>query len=119
MAPTRARTAVLVRGIEAMIVGDSSVIAEIYTDDVEGSTPALRVSSAAALAVELEDRDDTCSDVELVARPLRVGGEQACVEWIATVTRPDARVTLEGVTIAEFDGDRICSFREYWTTRPE
>jgi ketosteroid isomerase-like protein len=24
------------------------------------------------------------------------------------------RVTLNGITVAEFRGDRICSFRQYW-----
>jgi ketosteroid isomerase-like protein len=24
------------------------------------------------------------------------------------------RITINGVTVAEFRGDRICSFRQYW-----
>ncbi len=122
-----ARAAALVRGIEASIVGDSSVVAELYTDDVDGMSHALRVTSAVELAVEFEDRDDAFSDVELVVNPLDVGGACACVEWQATATHSGSlhlddevalaptgeRVRLEGVTVAEFDGDRIRRFRQY------
>jgi hypothetical protein len=121
------RAAALVRGIEASIVGDSSVVAELYADDVDGISHALHVTSAVELAVEFEDRDDTFSDVELVVNPLDVGGACACVEWQATATHSGPlhlddevaieptgqRVTFEGVTVAEFDGDRICRFRQY------
>jgi hypothetical protein len=27
------------------------------------------------------------------------------------------RVSLHGITVAEFEGDRICSFRQYWEER--
>ena len=60
--------------------------------------------------------------------PLDVGGDYACVEWTVdmthsgTITLGDQRsiepsgirVTLHGVTVAEFHGDRICSLRQYW-----
>jgi hypothetical protein len=122
-----ARSAALVRGIEASIVGDSSVVAELYTDDVDGISHALHVTSAVELAVEFEDRDDAFSDVELVVNPLDVGGACACVEWQATATHSGPiqldddiaieptgqRVRFEGVTVAEFDGDRIRRFRQY------
>jgi ketosteroid isomerase-like protein len=86
------------------------------------------VSSAAQLAVEFEDREDAFSDIELEMSPLPVGGDQACVEWIATATHSgplvvddDAvieatgrRITLRGVTVADFDGERIRAFRQYW-----
>jgi len=122
------RAAALVRGIEASVTGDSIVIAELYTDDVRGSSPAMLISSAAELAVEFEDRDEAFSDVELDLKPLDAGGNQACVEWVATVTHSGPlvvdddlvieptgrRLALRGVTVADFDGDRICSFRQYW-----
>ena len=60
--------------------------------------------------------------------PLDVGGDHACVEWTVDMTHTgtitladdqtiepsDIRVTLHGVTVAEFHGDRICSLRQYW-----
>ncbi|MET0919888.1 MAG: nuclear transport factor 2 family protein [Acidimicrobiia bacterium] len=131
MPSNEARAAALVRSIEASIVGDSSVVAELYTDDVDGVSHAVHVTSAVELAVELEDRDDAFSDVELVVNPLDVGGTSACVEWSATATHSGPlpidddtaigatgqRVTLEGVTVAEFDGDRIRRFRQYGNER--
>jgi ketosteroid isomerase-like protein len=128
MTSNAARAAVLVRGIEASVTGDSTAIAELYTDDVRGWSPALAVSCAAELAGEFEDREDAFSDIELDLAPLDVAGDRACVEWVATATHSGPlvvdddlvidptglRVRLRGVTVAEFDGDRIRSFRQYW-----
>ena len=116
------------RALEASVAGDSSVIAELYVDDVHGRAPAMTISSAAELAVEFEDRDSAFSEIELEVSPVEVCGDRACVEWVAslrhsgplaiddeTVIQPTgARVTLHGVTVAEFAGDRIASFRQYW-----
>jgi SnoaL-like polyketide cyclase len=128
MASNRERAATLVRALEASVVGDSTVIADVYTDDVRGSAPAFAVSSAAELAVELEDRGGAFSDVELDVSPLDVADDRACVEWVATLTHTGPlelaeetvieptgfRVTLHGITLAEFEGDRISAFRQYW-----
>jgi SnoaL-like polyketide cyclase len=60
--------------------------------------------------------------------PLDVGGDHACAEWTVTMTHTGTltladglvveptgiRVTLHGATVAEFEGDRICSLRQYW-----
>jgi ketosteroid isomerase-like protein len=122
------RATVLVQAIEASVAGDSNMIGDLYTTDVHAWSPAMTVSSAAQLAVEFEDREDAFSDIELEMSPLPVGGDQACVEWIATATHSgplvvddDAvveatgrRITLRGVTVADFDGERIRAFRQYW-----
>ena len=128
MATNAERAATLVRALEASIVGDSGVIGELYTDDVKGWAPALTVSSAAELAVEFEERDGVFSDIELDVSPFDVAGDRACVEWIVSLTHSGPleldddvvidptgiRVSLHGVTVAEFDGDKISSFRQYW-----
>jgi len=125
---TSERATLLMRGVAASLTGDSSVIAELYTDDVKARALGAEVSSAAELAIELEDRDAPFSDVELVFGPLEVGGDQACVEWQMTGTHSGAlvltdgvcidatgvRLTMHGVTVAEFTGERIRSFRQYW-----
>jgi len=122
------RAAVLVQAIEASVTGDSRVVRELYADDVQGWSPVMTVSSAAELAVELEDRQEAFSDIDLEVTPLDVGADQACVEWIATATHSGplvidedvvveptgGRFTLRGVTVADFEGDRIRSFRQYW-----
>jgi ketosteroid isomerase-like protein len=122
------RAAVLVQAIEASVTGDSRVVRELYADDVQGWSPVMTVSSAAELAVELEDRQEAFSDIDLDVTPLDVGADQACVEWIATATHSGplvidedvvieptgGRFTLRGVTVADFEGDRIRAFRQYW-----
>src|SRR5262245_60267090 len=128
MASNAQRAATLVRALEASILGDSAVVADLYTDDVKGWAPAMSVSSAVELAAELDDRSGAFSDVELEVSPFDVAGERACVEWVVRLTHSgpleldddvvvDAtgtRVTLHGVTVAEFAGDRIAAFRQYW-----
>ena len=114
------RTARLVRAIEAMLCGDSAPVGELFTPEVVGWSPTLRVSSREELAVELEDRESALTDVLIEAHPLEVAGECSCVEWVASATQAGAfnpslpRVVLHGVTVAEFEGDRIQAFRHYW-----
>jgi ketosteroid isomerase-like protein len=122
------RAAVLVQAIEASVTGDSRVVRELYADDVDGWSPVMTVSSAAELAVELEDRQEAFSDIDLDVTALDVGADQACAEWIATATHSGpividedvvieptgGRFTLRGVTVADFEGDRIRAFRQYW-----
>jgi ketosteroid isomerase-like protein len=123
-----ARAATLERALRASIEGDGSVVGELYTDDVRVWAPALSVSSARELAEEFERRDDTFSGIELDVFPLAVRGDYACAEWTVTMTHSGRlalsdglvveptgiRVTINGATVAEFEGDRICSLRQYW-----
>ncbi len=128
MATNAERAATLVRALEASIVGDTGSIGELYTDDVKGWAPALTVSSAAELAAKFEERDRAFSDIELDVSPFDVAGDRACVEWIVSLTHSGPleldddvviqatglRVSLHGVTVAEFHGDKISAFRQYW-----
>jgi ketosteroid isomerase-like protein len=123
-----ARAAILELSLRASIEGDSAAVKELYTDDVKAWAPALSASSAAELAREFDRRDDAFSDIELDVTPLDVGGDFACVEWTVTMTHSGPltmadgvvvepsglTVTINGATVAEFEGDRICSFRQYW-----
>jgi ketosteroid isomerase-like protein len=122
------RTSILERALRGSIEGDSTVIGEVYTDDVRVWAPALSVSSARELAEEFRRRDDVFSGIELEIFPLDVGGDYACAEWTVTMTHSGRllladglvvqptgiQVTINGATVAEFDGDRICSLRQYW-----
>ena len=128
MTANAARAAVLVRALRASVERDRDVINAVFTDDVRAWTPALSTGSRVELIAELERRDDAFSEIELEVAPLEVDGEFACVEWSVTMshTGPLAvaggaiveptgvRITVNGVTIAEFRGDRICSLRQYW-----
>jgi ketosteroid isomerase-like protein len=122
------RAAILVRALRAGIEGNARTIEDVCTDDVRAWTPALWTASRAELMTELERRDDVFSDIELEVAPLEVSGDYACVEWSVTMTHTGpltlaegmtldptgTSVWLNGVTIAEFRDDRICSLRQYW-----
>jgi ketosteroid isomerase-like protein len=128
MTSNAARATALMRALRAGLDGNQSSIRELCTDDVTAWTPALSVSSASELTAELQRRDQAFSDVELEVAPLDVGGDYACVEWSVSmrhtgplvlaggeVVEPTGtRVTLNGATVAEFRGERICSLRQYW-----
>jgi len=121
------RAAILARALRARIAGDRAAIDEIYTDDVHAWTPALSVTSLVELRSEFDRQDDAFSEFAAEIVPLDVGGEYACAEWTVTMTHSGplavaggaieptgTRVTLNGVTVAEFRGERICSLRQYW-----
>jgi ketosteroid isomerase-like protein len=128
MTSNATRSTTLVRALRASVDHDPSLIAELYTDDVKAWTPTVATSSVRELAEEFERRDDAFSDVEIEVVPLDVGCDFACAEWSVTMTHTGPlvladgvaleptgmRVTLNGVTVAEFRGDRICSLRQYW-----
>ena len=128
MTPDAARAATLVRALHASVEHDRGAAGDLYTEDVRAWTPAMSTASLPELMHEFERRDDAFSDIELEVSPLEVGGEYACVEWSVGMTHTgqievadgkvvdptSVRVTLHGITVAEFRGDRICSFRQYW-----
>jgi ketosteroid isomerase-like protein len=128
MSSNEARATTLALALRAGVEGDRTLLEELFTDDVRAWTPGLSTASLDELIDELDRRDEAFSEPELVVTPLDVGGDHACVEWSValTHTRPLAidaetiveptglRVTLHGVTVAEFRGERICSLRQYW-----
>jgi ketosteroid isomerase-like protein len=123
-----ALAATLVRALHASIEQDRRALAEIYTDDVRAWTPAMSTASLSELMVEFERRDDAFSDLDLEVAPFEVSGDYACAEWSVSMTHSGplevadgkiveptgVRVTLNGITVAEFRGERICSLRQYW-----
>ena len=128
MTSNEARAEALVLALRAGIERDSKALQAFFTEDVRAWTPALSTSSLGELIDALERRDDAFSEMVLDVMPLDVGGEYACVEWTVEMTHTGTislgdqrsfepsgiRVTLHGVTVAEFHGDRICSLRQYW-----
>ncbi len=128
MTSNAARAATLVRVLRARFDGDREAIADLYTDDVRAWAPGLSTNSRAALLAEFDRRDDAFSDAAVEVVPLDVGGDFACAEWTVTMTHTGrldledgrsveptgTRVVLHGATVAEFQDDRICAFRQYW-----
>ncbi|HZR13636.1 MAG TPA: ester cyclase [Acidimicrobiia bacterium] len=125
---TEQRSANLRRALEVSIVGDATLLPTLYTDDVHGWSPALLVSSRAELADELQTRAGAFTDVVMSIAPVDITDGKGYAEWAfaATHTGPfviddddvihptGRRVTLRGMTVAEFDGARIKAFRQYW-----
>jgi ketosteroid isomerase-like protein len=128
------RGARLARAITATIAGDTAQLRGLFTDDVVASGPAIRATSRAELASQVERRVAAFSDRKVTVAPLDVAGAQACVEWVAsgvhsgplameTASSPAGviaptgrRVRIRAISVAEFEGDQICSFRSYWDT---
>jgi ketosteroid isomerase-like protein len=119
------------RAIEATVSGDTSLVCELFTPDVVAWSPTVSVTSRVELAVELEDEDDGFSDIEVETGPFVSTADRVCAEWVASATHadltsvetgslvapPERRVTVRGVTVAEFDGEKICAMRHYWNER--
>lgn len=128
MTSSAARAAILVAALRASVEHDRDAADDFYTEDVRAWTPAVSTSSLSELMSHFERRDDAFSDIALEVSPLEVGGEYACAEWSVAMTHSGhievadgrlvdptgVRVTVHGITVAEFRGDRICSLRQYW-----
>jgi ketosteroid isomerase-like protein len=122
------RNARVIRAVRATLTGDASDVSMLFTEDVVAWSPFVVATSREELAVELEDREEPLSDLELTATPLETTGNCACLEWVAAATHSGPvlvegmrcleptgrRVTLRGVTVAEFAGERIRALRHYW-----
>jgi ketosteroid isomerase-like protein len=111
------RAEILERALRARVEGDRRAAEDLYTDDVKAWTPALSTSTREELLAEFDRTDDAFSNVAVDITALDVGGDFACAEWTLTMPALDAdrgRATVHGITIAEFQGDRICSLRQYW-----
>lgn len=128
MTSNAARATALARALRAGLEGDGGTIRDLCTEDVKAWTPTFAASSVSEVEAELGRRDHAFSDVDLEVAALDVGGDHACAEWSVTMTHSGpleladgqvveptgTRVTVNGATVAEFRGERICSLRQYW-----
>jgi ketosteroid isomerase-like protein len=124
------RAARLARAIVATVTGDTAQLQDLFTLDVLASGPNLQATSRDQLAAEIERRVSAFSDRKVAVAPLDVSGAQACVEWVASgvhsgdyasdssgrgpIGPTGRRIRLRAITVAEFEGDQICSLRSYW-----
>ena len=124
------RGARLSRVIESAISGDTSQLHALLTEDVIASGPIIKAGSRAELADVVVRRLAAFTERKVAVAPLDVAGDRACVEWVATgvhtgplqldrgpaqvVAATGRRVRIRAITVAEFDGDQISSFRSYW-----
>ena len=120
--------ALIVRSaLEAAVTGDEARLEQVYTDDVTGWSPTATATSREDLLADLRGRRGVFSDVDLALDAVDEVGDKVIAEWrlAATHTGPleldelrldptGRRVELRGVLIAEFEGERIKRFRQYW-----
>ena len=125
--PTATRETVLIQALEMAVTGEGDLEA-IYTEDVVGWSPNLSVSSRAELAEELSDRHDALSNIVISFDAVYIIGDHAIAEWRVGADHTGAlvvdgeeaipasgrRIVLAGATFAEFRGDQICAFRNYF-----
>jgi ketosteroid isomerase-like protein len=126
--PTATKETVLIQALEAAVTGDESKLDETFTVDVVGWSPNLSVSSRAELAGEFGDRHDVLSDIVISFDAIYIVGDNAIAEWRIganhtgalqvgddlTVEPTGNRIVLAGATFAEFRGEQICAFRNYF-----
>jgi ketosteroid isomerase-like protein len=126
--PTATRESVLVQALEAAVTGDAGQLKDVFTDDVVGWSPNLAIASLAELAEEWGERHDALSNIVISVDAVYVVGDTVIAEWRIgadhtgnlvvgdeiEIEPTGRRVVLAGSTFAEFRGDQICAFRNYF-----
>jgi ketosteroid isomerase-like protein len=125
---SESRKDVLLKALEAEL-GETAVdLAKLCTEDVVGWSPLASVSGLPALAELSALRELALTNVVLLTRGLDEVGNKVFAEWVVeadhtgpylladdVVIEPTGRrVQLAGVTVAEFRGAKIRSFRTYF-----
>lgn len=122
------RGVVFLGALEAVVLGDGSHFAELFTDDIEFSSPHLVVESLQALQHALGSPEDSLSDIQIFVTAMDEVEDKVIAEWRleALFTRPvlfDDRLLIEptgdvvrlpGASVAEFHEHRIRAFRHYF-----
>lgn len=122
------RRQTLKRALEACIRGEVDALPELFTEDVNGWSPNLVVASLGELAEAVADREDALSNVDIKVDAVDVVGNKGFAEYRVTavfsgpfviqrdvVIEPNGHDILLGAAmVAEFSGDRISAFRNYF-----
>ena len=125
---SESRKDVMVKALEAEVGSASVDLGTLFTDDVVGWSPYATVSGLTALAELSALREIAFSNVVILLRGVDEVGNRAYAEWLieADHTGPlvlDEDVVLEatgqhvqlaGVSVADFRGGKIRSFRTYF-----
>jgi hypothetical protein len=126
---SESRKDVLLKALEAEVGGTSVDPASIFTEDVVGWSPYATVSGLDALTELSALRELAFSNVVILIRGLDEVGNKAFAEWVIEADHtgplilddegagldPTGRhVRLAGVTVADFRGGKIRSFRTYF-----
>jgi ketosteroid isomerase-like protein len=122
------RKDVLLKALEAEL-GETAVdLTKLCTEDVVGWSPFMSVSGLPALAELSALRELAFSNVVLLTRGIDEVGNKVFAEWVveadhsgpyvlgddAVIEPTGRRIRLAGLTVAEFRGEKIRSFRTYF-----
>ena len=124
----RLRADVWCTAIDSEVSGTGVDLGTLFTEDVEGWSPIATMSGLADLADAGADRDTAFSNVEVLFRGIDEVGNKAVAEWLiecdhtgpfdlgddAAMDATGRHVVLAGITVAEFRGGKIRSFRTYF-----
>jgi hypothetical protein len=124
---SESRKDVLLKAIQAE-VGGASFDPSLFTGDVVGWSPIATVSGLADLADLAAVRETAFSNVVILFRGLDEVGNKALAEWVieadhtgplvfgegAVLDATGRHVRMAGVTVADFRGEKIRSFRTYF-----
>ena len=122
------RKEVLADALRAEAGAASADLKTLFTDDVVGWSPYATVSGLTGLADLSALREEAFSNVVITFRGLDEAGNKAFAEWLveadhtgpmvlgedAVLEATGRRVRLAGVTVADFRGEKIRSFRTYF-----
>jgi ketosteroid isomerase-like protein len=125
---SESRKDVLLKALEAEVGGASVDPGTLFTDDVVGWSPIATVSGLTDIADLASAHDVAFSNVVIMFRGLDEVGNRAFAEWVieadhtgpldlgeeAVVEATGRHVQLAGVTVADFRGGKIRSFRTYF-----
>ena len=127
---SESRKDVLLKALEAEVGGEPVDPSTLFTDDVVGWSPWIgTVSGLTALAELASLRETAFSNIVIMLRGLDEVGNRAFAEWRveadhtgplvlgeddAIVEPTGLKVELAGVTVADFRGAKIRSFRTYF-----
>jgi len=116
------------KALEAEMGETAEDLTTLCTDDVVGWSPLASVSGLPALAALSALRELAFSNVVLLTRGVDEVGNKVFAEWVieadhsgpyildddAVIAPTGRRVQLAGMTVAEFRGQKIRSFRSYF-----
>ena len=124
---TSVRTDRLRQAVTLMATADVSVLEEIFGKDITIWSPGRLLMSRDELIDELRKRDQAFSNFQVEIMSLDLAGNRGYAEWVATadhtadlvdgdlvIEASGTPITVYGMTVASFDGDRIVALRQYW-----
>jgi ketosteroid isomerase-like protein len=125
---SESRKDVLLKAIEAEVGGASVDLSTLFTDDVVGWSPIATMSGLTDVADVAAGHDTAFSNVVITFRGLDEVGNKAFAEWLieadhtgplvlgedAVVEATGRHIRMAGVTVADFRGQKIRSFRSYF-----